>query len=149
MGLKDIQIPKVEVSVGAGGSFAVRGLSTADIEHLVRTHGTDLRALFTEFMSGKLDELTKGDMAPVLHKLLGRVPGLAQDVIALAADADEEERAIVKQLSAGVQVDALIKVATLTLSTEGDLGNALGAVVQALGLVNQGVAEIALQKAAS
>lgn len=149
MALKDIQIPKAEVQVGSGGSFAVRGLSTSDIEHLVRTHGGELRGLFTEFMSGKLDEMMKGDMAPVLTNLVGRVPGVVQDIIALAADADAEDKAIIGKLSAGVQVDALIKVASLTLSTEGNLGNAQGAVMKVLELVNLGVAEAMLEKAAS
>jgi len=150
MALKDIQIPKVDVTVAKDSSFAVRGLSTSDIEHLIRTHGADLRSLFTEFAAGKLDGLMKGDMAPVMRELVGRVPGLIVDLIALAADAeDDEDRKVVKRLPTAVQVDALIKIATLTLSTEGDLGNALETVVKALGLVNQGAAEALLKQATS
>ncbi len=149
MALKDIQIPKAEVQVAKGSSFAVRGLSTSDIEHLIRQHGADLRSLFAEFMKGGFDNLTKGDMAPLLRELIGRVPGLAIDTIALAADADDEDRKVIKKLPAGVQVDALVKTASLTLDTEGDLGNVQGALLQALQFANQGMAEMAQAKAAS
>lgn len=149
MALKDIQIPKVEVKVAEGSKFAVRGLSTSDIEHLVRAHGSDLRGLFTELMTGKMEALKSGEMGPVLNQLIGRVPGLVVDLIALAADAeDAADRATVKKLPTAVQMDALVKIATLTLSTDGDLGNAAGVALQAVGLVNQGMAE-AMLKAAS
>lgn len=140
MALKDIQIPKVEVPVGSGGSFAVRGLSTVDLEHLVHAHGESMRGLFDEFVNGKAKSLDKLEIGPILMELLKRAPALVQDVIALAADADDEDRAVVAQLPTSVQMSALGSIFTLTLSTNGDMGNALETVTQLLGSVNEAMA---------
>lgn len=140
MALKDIQIPKVEVPVGSGGSFAVRGLSTADLEFLVHTHGESMRGLFDEFVNGKAKSLDKLEIGPVLLELLKRAPVLVQDVIALAADADDDDRAVVAKLPTSAQLSALGSIFTLTLSTNGDMGNALEMVTQLLGSVNEAMA---------
>lgn len=148
MGLKDIQIPKAEVVVGTG-SFAVRGLSTSDIESLVRAHGDDLRSIFKEFVSGELSSVKLNDMTPVLREVAKRIPAAIVDVIYLASDSnDQEEREIIRRLSTGVQIDALAKIMALTLSTEGDMGKALETVIKLLSSINEGAAE-ALLKAAS
>lgn len=139
MALKDIQIPKVDVEVTPGSSFAVRGLSTADIEHLVRTHGTELRELFTQYMSGDLKKIKATQMLPILKDVVAKVPALVVDVIALGADADAEDIKVLKKLSSGVQLTALSKIAGMTLNVEGDLGNVLETVIQLLGKVNTGM----------
>lgn len=141
MALKDIQIPKIEVPVGADGSFAVRGLSTSDLQHLMRQHGESLRELFNEFVNGKAAKLDQLAIGPILKELLNRAPALVQDVISLAADADEEDRAIVAKLPASSQMTALGAVFTLTLSTDGDMGNGLEAITQMLGGLNEVMAE--------
>src|SRR5690554_2286683 len=121
MALKDIQIPKVEVKVGSGGSFAVRGLSTADLEHLVRTHGDTMRQLFEDFVNGKNQNSQKLDVGSIAMQLMKRAPDLVQDAIALAADADDDDRAVIGSLPVSVQVAALGGIFSLTLSTEGDM----------------------------
>lgn len=148
MGLKDIQIPTADVVVGSG-SFAVRGLSTSDIEALVRLHGSDLRSIFKEFVTGELSSTQLSDMTPVLREVAARVPAAIVDVIYLAADGkDDEDRESIRRFSTGIQIDALGKIAALTLSTEGDMGKALETVIKVLGSVNEGAAQ-ALLKAAS
>ncbi|MDX0622904.1 hypothetical protein GOD54_23680 [Sinorhizobium medicae] len=139
MALKDIQIPKVDVEVTPGSSFAVRGLSTADIEHLVRLHGTALRELFTQYMSGDRKKIKATEMLPILKDVVSKVPALVVDVIALGADADEDDIKVLKKLSSGVQLNALSKIAGMTLNVEGDLGNVLETVIQLLGKVNTGM----------
>lgn len=142
MALKDVKIPKVEVAVAADSSFAVRGLSTSDIEHLVRQHGGELRKLFDEFVNGggKSTELT--ELTPILKQLITRVPTLVVSVIALAADADDEDRAMIPKLSISTQITALTAIAGLTLSVEGDLKKAMETAIKALGGVNGGLGEI-------
>lgn len=142
MALKDIKIPKVDVAVSADSSFAVRGLSTSDIEHLVRQHGGELRQLFDEFVNGggKATELT--DLGPVLKQLITRVPSLVVSVIALAADADEEDSKVIPQLSISTQITALTAIVGMTLSVEGDLKKAMETAIKALGGVNGGLGEI-------
>lgn len=146
MALKDIQIPTVEVKVGSG-SFAVRALNLTDIEHLIRQHGDDLRGLFKEFVTdGKASSTQLNDLLPVFKQLAGRFPALVVAVIAQAADADKEDADKLAKLGLSVHIDALIKIATITLSTEGDMGKALETAIKVLGSVNGGLGEV-LQKA--
>lgn len=139
MALKDIQIPKVDVKVGTDSSFAVRGLSTSDIEFLVRAHGESMRELFNDFVNGET-KLT--DLGPVLKQLISRAPRLVVDVISLAADADAEDAVIIARLPISAQVNALTSIVGLTLSVEGDMGKALETAIQVLGSVNGGMGEM-------
>lgn len=140
MALKDIQIPKADVSVGAGGSFAVRGLSTTDIEHFTRECGPELHQLWNDYVNGKLkpeEALSETGMRGMFAQIVKECPRLVVSVISHAADAaDDEERKIVERLPVAVQVDALLKIAMQTLNVEGDLGKLIGTVVTALGSMN-------------
>ena len=139
MALKDIQIPKADVSVGAGGSFAVRGLSTADIEYCVRTYGPELRKLWGDFVNGKRkpeEALTEAGFTSIFSQIVREAPALVQGIIGLAADADEADMAVLVKLPITVQIDALTKVAMQTLSVEGEPGKAIETVLAALGSVN-------------
>lgn len=148
MALKDIQIPKVDVVVAPGSSFAVRGLSTSDIEHLVRTHGESMRELFNQYIHGDIKALKMADLTPILKSIAGKVPGLVIDTVALAADADDEDLKQLKKLPVGVQINALMSIFGLTLQTEGDLGNVLEAAIKLLGGLNGGL-DTVLQAQAS
>lgn len=142
MALKDIQIPKADVQVSANSSFAVRGLSTSDIEHLVRTHGQSLRELFNEFINGDAKAAKLSDFGPILKQLVTRVPTLVADLINLAADADEEDAKITPKLPVAVQAAALAAIAGMTLNTEGDMGKALETAIKLLGGMNGGLGEM-------
>lgn len=139
MALKDIQIPKADVSVGAGGSFAVRGLSTADIEYCVRTYGPELRKLWDDFVNGKRkpeEALTEAGFTSIFSQIVREAPELVQGIIGLAADADEADMAVLVKLPISVQIDAITKVAMQTLSVEGEPGKAIETVLAALGSLN-------------
>lgn len=139
MALKDIQIPKADVSVGAGGSFAVRGLSTADIEYCVRTYGPELRKLWDDFVNGKRkpeEALTEAGFTSIFSQIVREAPALVQGIIGLAADADEADMAVLVKLPITVQIDAITKVAMQTLSVEGKPGKAIETVLAALGSLN-------------
>lgn len=139
MALKDIQIPKADVSVGAGGSFAVRGLSTADIEYCVRTYGPELRKLWDDFVNGKRkpeEALTEAGFTSIFSQIVREAPALVQGIIGLAADADEADMAVLVKLPISVQIDAITKVAMQTLSVEGEPGKAIETVLAALGSLN-------------
>lgn len=139
MALKDIQIPKADVSVGAGGTFAVRGLSTADIEYCVRTYGPELRKLWDDFVNGKRkpeEALTEAGFTSIFSQIVREAPALVQGIIGLAADADEADMAVLVKLPITVQIDAITKVAMQTLSVEGEPGKAIETVLAALGSLN-------------
>lgn len=141
MAIKDIKIPTADVQVTPDSSFAVRGLSTFDIEHLVRTHGPTLRELFDKFMNGdKSTNLT--DLVPILKDLVVQAPLLVTDIIALAADASDEEKAVLRKLPISILISALGTIAGMTLSVEGDLGKAVEMAIQVLGGMNGGLGEM-------
>lgn len=139
MALKDIQIPKADVQVGAGGSFAVRGLSTSDIEHCLREHGPLLHKMWDDFVTGKRkpeEALTDAGFYGILSTILKEAPTLVASVMYLAGDFDAEDAAVWAKLPAAVQVDALMKVTMQTLNVEGDMGKLIETVLGALGGVN-------------
>lgn len=146
MALKDIQIPKVDVQVTPDSSFAVRALNLSDIEHLVRKHGESMRQLFNDFVGGRSADIKLTDLMPVFKQVIGKAPELVVDLIARAADADAEDRAVLVQLGLTVQINALAQIATITLSTEGDMGKALETVIKVLGGLNVGLDEALLAK---
>lgn len=147
MALKHIQIPTVDVQVGSG-SFAVRALNLTDIEHLVRQHGSDLRDLFKEFITDAQAGSTQlTDLVPVFKQIAGRCPELVVAIISQASDADADDVEVLRKLGLSVHIDALIKIATLTLSVEGDMGKALETVIKVLGSVNGGMGELLAAKA--
>lgn len=142
MALKDIKIPTADVVVSEGSSFAVRGLSTFDIEHLVRAHGPALRELFDEFINGDVKAVKITDLGPVFKDLATRVPGVIAEIIAIAADADDADKAMIPKLPVAVLIDALGTIAGMTLNTEGDMGKALETAIKVLGSMNGGMAEM-------
>lgn len=148
MAIKDLVIPTVDVKI-AGGSFPVRGLASADIEILMRDHGNDLKALWDEFLEDGTD-LTKleiGAVMPLLKKVVGRLPAAFVDVIALAADADEEDRAKLAKLPVGAQVSAVSTVLGVTLGTDGDWSKTLETAITMLGGANAAVHQLVANQA--
>lgn len=139
MSLKDLKLPQAVVEI-PGGSFAVRGLSPAEIEHLVREHRATLGALFDQF---KTQAGSEDDMIEAGAGLLMEAPELMARIIALAADEPDAVEFALK-LPTAVQLAALGKIAGLTFSVEGDLGKLLATVVEKVGGIN-GVLEAVAQ----
>lgn len=144
MGLKDLKIPTVDVLVSEGNSFPVRGLSSLDIEYLVRKHGSDLKELWDEFLENKVDlsKLEVGQILPIIKQVIGRVPSAMIDLIGLAADADEEDLVTLTKLPVGVQVEAVSRVLAITLNTDGDWSKTMETVMKMLGGANGALAEM-------
>ena len=148
MALKDLVIPTVEVKVGQSGGFAVRGLSSTDIELLVRTHGNDLKGVWDEFLEKDIDlsKLQVGQIGPLIREVLQRIPAAMQDMIGLAADADDSDLAMLKKLPVGVQVSAIGSVLGLTLGTDGDWSKTMETVMQMIGGANGALGELIQQQ---
>lgn len=142
MALKDIKIPTADVVVVGGGSFAVRGLSTVDIEHLVRVHGPALRDIWDRFVGEDIRSIKLTDMGSVFRDIIVQAPLVVADVIGVAADADEEDLATLRKLPINVQIQALGTVAGMTLSTEGDMGKAMEMAIKLIGGLNGGLGEL-------
>lgn len=113
MGLRDIAIPKATVTV-ADQEFQVRGLSPEDAMGLYYRHAGQLSTLFDEFVN-KTKSGTPVEAMDVGAALVSGAPRIMAELICIAADdSDEETIATVLKFSAGVQVDALLKIADLT-----------------------------------
>jgi len=144
MALKDLVIPTVDVLVSEGNSFPVRGLSSIDIEYLMRKHGNDLKALWDEFLENKTDltQMKVEDMWPLLKQVVSRVPEAMRDLIAVAADADESDLPKLARLGMGVQATAVGQILGLTLGTDGDWSKILETVMKMVGGANGALAEL-------
>lgn len=107
----------------------MRGLSLQDVSMLVQHHLPDIEALFDLF--GHLDTATSDDMRPVVTAMVAQAPGFVANLIALACDEPESAK-VAATLPAPVQIDALMKVGTLTFVDVGGPKNALETIVALL-----------------
>ena len=83
--------------------------------------------------------LNIGDVKGVVMEALQHAPALIGDVIARAADETEHpERA--RLLPAGVQIDAITKIVTLTLEAEGGMEKLLETVINLVTTMSTAVA---------
>lgn len=135
MGLKDLRLPTETVKLPGGESFAVRGLHTLDIAHLIRRHQGAMEGLFAKFASD-----TEGDVTAAGAAFLKTAPALAAEVIALASGeldgASEMDAAAIvanaSRLPVAAQLDALEKIVTLTFDGEGGPKKAIETVIKAI-----------------
>ena len=114
MGLKSYRPPKADIPLPGGDSFAVRGVSLADVMALTETHGRTLAEMYNHFQGQEGFELD--DVGAVSQSLVAVAPDLAAAIIAMAsgeADATEEAAA----LPFPVQVEALESIGRLTFET--------------------------------
>jgi hypothetical protein len=124
MGLRNIIIRRLPVTVDAEQEFEVRGLNAADLMGLVTDHGPTLATMFGKVMqaSSKQERLDDDMTRTILTSLAGEAPEVLAAIIAFAADeysADGIDSA--RKLTFLVQMDALMKVFKLTFTTDGAL----------------------------
>lgn len=128
MSLKDLKLPTLAVEI-PGGSFAVRGISPTEIEHLAREHRATLGALFDQFknQTGTDDQVIEAGAG-----LLMEAPELMARIICLGADEPDAFDFAIK-LPTAVQFAALSKIISLTFTVEGDLGKLVATVLNRMG----------------
>lgn len=112
--------------------FTVRGLNLDDFTHLVRLHLDDLQALRELYDRMKVDVYTRANMDKFVYAMLASAPGLAAEIISLAAN-DAEHADNYRKLPLPISVQALAEVVRLTLEEVGGLNplmESLAAVLQ-------------------
>lgn len=98
----------------------VRGLSLNDIVQLLLINREAAGALFDELNGRDPEELTPSDITAVGSQLIESFPGFVAQIIAIAADAYEEEGSdespieTILTMPVGVQIAALEKIGELT-----------------------------------
>ena len=134
-------VPELVVNVSDGEGFPVRGISPAMLLGLYYRHTGQLSNLFEKLVdkqrhSGTLDP---SDAEAVVLGLLDEAPVIMAEVVALAsgsdpADADnwEVDLDIAQSLPFPVQVDALMKIAALTFTSEMPPGKFVALVARAI-----------------
>lgn len=98
--------------------LTVRGLSLDDFGFLLSVHLPDLNRL-AEIYNGGDDFFAEVQRSGFILKLLHETPRLVTTVIARAADASEEQEAVMPRYPVGVQIKALEAVLRLTLEDVG------------------------------
>ena len=117
MSLTGYQPETRDIQIGGGESFQVKGLSLVPIAVLVREHFPDLDAIFDLFQSA--DNLEPEKFQPIALSVISQAPGLAANVIALAAGEGSAQDA--ERLPLHAQLAALLAIGELTFSEVGSV----------------------------
>lgn len=111
---KTIKLP------GKQGTFEVRGLSLEDITALLNQSLPAVTVAVEHYRDSTREVFSNRSMGDFIMTLATEFPGLAAQVISIAAD-DPTKEDTVRRYPAGVTSKALIAVAELTLEEMGDL----------------------------
>lgn len=141
MGLRDITIAKKTVNVG-DQTFDVRGLSYADIARAVSIHAEQASKMFDNVVKQASDGgIESSTVAAIAKKALTDFPELVGDLVASAAD-EPDMGATFNKLPITAQADALDKVISLTITSEGELEKFIQIVTRGLGAVTTAVVSL-------
>lgn len=110
----------------------VRGLALEDVAVLVREHLPDLDALVELFNNpDAMDSMSVEDWKKLALPIITQAPGLAANVIALAADAPDGGPTV-QTWPVGAQLEALVSIFEMTISEVGEIKKAWGIVAALL-----------------
>jgi hypothetical protein len=140
MGLRDVVIPRATITIPNGGSFAVRALSPNDALQLYYRHAGQLSYLFEIFAKKAAADgtgnITPDQIVVAGSGLIAETPSIMAEVISIAAGEDPGNTAefddavkVVLQFPAGVQMEALGKIAELTFTSDMPPGKFLSLVL--------------------
>jgi hypothetical protein len=116
MSLKGYKPETRVIPLNGDNSFAVRGLSLVDVSVLIRQHFPDLDAIADLFFNG-LDNLTPAQAQSLALAVVSQMPGLAANMIAMAAD--EGDASDAEKLPMPTQIKALLEIGDLTFNEVG------------------------------
>lgn len=129
MSWTDYKTPTVEIDLGGGKKGELRGLNLEDFGLLVANHLEMLSKAVEQYANSRSDVFTAASLQAFFVTLCQDFPGLATEVISIAADTPELKD---KKIALGVQMTALAEIAQLTVKDAGGLGNLLAMIGAAL-----------------
>lgn len=131
--LKNVVIARAPIHTTEEDYFEVRGVALADLTRLFRRHTEVVTKLFNDFMGKKGDGKFSTEMlVEFIQEAAMDFPVLIAEIIALAADENSDEGVeTASQLRATVQVEALIKIMELSITTEAELKKAIETLTKA------------------
>lgn len=127
MSLRNYKPQITSIPLDDGSSLVVRALGLADFQHLIVNRGGLVDSALGLFGADGFDAASASpeQMQGFAAKLLGALPGLAGELIAIASnEPDCGEQAM--QLPAPVQMQALVSVYEMTFREPGSLGKFFG-----------------------
>ena len=113
MKLSDVRIPSEDIPFPGDDKqcLTVRGLNFTDIDLLWSLYQEPIEDVFNRFLEGQT-----ADIPTIVRSVVKDAPALAASIIATANDEPEQvKKALMLPLI--VQVDALVKIATMTVSS--------------------------------
>lgn len=118
MALADIQQETYEVKM-KGGSFVVTALSFNTLSVLIKTHLAEMEEIF-DVVAPDLDTDSPINAEALARKLVTEAPGLAANIIALAAG-EPDYAGNAARLPFPVQMDTLIEIGRMTFEEVGGI----------------------------
>lgn len=112
--------PETRIVKAGKTAFEVRGLALNDVAVLIREHFPDLDAIVD--LVSDFGAITTADMQPIVAAIVSQTPGLAANIIALAAG--EGDASDAEKLPGPVQMKALLDIGELTFTDVGGMGKA-------------------------
>lgn len=135
--LREVVTATRQIPLDGEDYIEVRGLSLADLTELFRKHTTVLTNKFDDVMAARQAGVAGIDMdvvQTIVEDALVEAPSLVGDLIACAMD-EPENAADAAKLRAGVQIQALMAIAELSITTEAELKKVLGVVTTLINTV--------------
>jgi len=111
-----------EIPLGRGNSFQVQGLSLSSLAVLIREHFPDLDAIADLFKVGNSFDVNA--LQPIVLSVVSQMPGLAANIIAVAAG--EGDASDAAKLPGPLQVKSLMEICELTFAEVGGVGKGWG-----------------------
>ena len=121
--LRNIIIARREITVSEDEAFSVRGISLADLTRIFQRHTEVVTKLFNDFMAKKGNgKYTTEMLVEFIQQAAMDFPVLVAEIIAVANDDDSDEGVeVAMQLRSPVQVEALLTIMELSITTEAEL----------------------------
>lgn len=98
--------------------FSIKGLSFGALSTLINHHLEDIEAIY-KIVSGSIDP-SGADFKSIAKSLICEAPGLAANIVALAAD-EPTSASVVEQMPFPLQVELLVAVGELTFTEVGGI----------------------------
>lgn len=109
-----------EVAIARGVTVRIRGLSLSSIAVLIREHFPDLDAIVDLIQSNGSFDIA--ELQPLAVAVVSQAPGLAANIIALAAGEGTARDA--ERIPGPTQISLLKEIAELTFAEAGGVGKA-------------------------
>lgn len=128
MGLKNLVIPSVTISIPDNEPLVVRGLGIDSIMFLVRHHRPTLETFFEKARDGGFNDQTAEQIAV---EVIGASSVMAAMIIACGCGEPEEWQKAM-QLPASIQTEALYQIGLLTFAADGGVEKFMQTVINVM-----------------